>query len=115
MSHPRFADWEFNKNLVWKFFVKFRTKVWLNGHSMGLSELYPMFPPKKKMTNQTYLILGVYGIFIKKLSKKACSIRTKVKWNGFNVNFVLASVYQVSKYRLLEAPGFIFSLIFISF
>ena len=40
--------------------------------------------------------------FKKLLSITACFVKS----NGFNVNFVLATVYQVSDYRLLEASGF---------
>ena len=39
------------------------------------------------------------------LSITACSIGTKVKSNGFNANFVLATVYQVSDDRLIGASG----------
>ena len=36
-----------------------------------------------------------------------CAIRTIANSKGFNVNFILATVWQVSDYRLLGASGFI--------
>ena len=49
-----------------------------------------------------------YIIFILKIfSIISGSIGTKVKSNGFNINFVSAVVYQLSEYRILGDSGLI--------